>query len=181
MTKPGKHGPWTIHKTDQIYRDSFIDVKLDIVTRPDGKPGQHVVVELKSGICVLAMDHSNQVYLTQEFHYGIGRDSIEAVSGGIEPGEGALECAQRELQEELGLRADRWQLLASIDPFTTVVVSPTQLYLARGLHEVAISPEGTEQIERVVVPLEVATSMVLSGQITHAPTCILLLLAARAF
>lgn len=179
MKKSKKYGPWIIHHTDQIYRDAFIDVTLDQVTRPDGKPGQHVKVELKPGVCVLAIDDQRQVHLTQEFHYGVGRNSLEAVSGGIESGEDALRCAQRELQEEIGLQADSWQLLSWVDPFTTVVVSPTLLYLAKGLREVSTSPEGTEQIERVVLPLEEAVSKVISGEITHAPTCVLLLLAAR--
>ena len=64
---------------------------------------------------------------------GIGRDSIEGVSGGIEPGETARGTAERELEEELGLRAERWTELGTVDPFTTIVVSPTRLYLAEGL------------------------------------------------
>lgn len=179
MTQSRKHGPWIIHETKQAYRDAFVDVTLDNVTRPDGKAGQHVVVQLKAGVCVLAIDDQNRVHLTQEFHYGIGRDSIEAVSGGIEPGEIPLECAQRELREEIGLKADHWELLTTIDPFTTVVVSPTQLYVVRGLTEVPTSPEGTERIKKIVMPLEAAIAKVINGQISHAPTCILLLWVDR--
>jgi len=179
MTKSRKHGPWIIHETTPTYCDAFVDVRLDKVTRPDGKPGRHVVVQLKPGVCVLAIDEQNQVHLTQEFHYGIGRDSIEAVSGGIEPEEFPLECAKRELQEEIGLQASRWECLTTIDPFTTVVVSPTQLYLARELTEVPAAPEGTERIQKIVMPLEEAVHQIKTGQITHAPTCVLLLLASR--
>jgi ADP-ribose pyrophosphatase len=179
MTNSRNHGPWIIHETTPAYRDAFVDVRLDKVTRPDGNPGRHVVVQLKPGVCVLAIDEQNQVHLTQEFHYGIGRDSIEAVSGGIEPEEIPLECAKRELQEEIGLQAGRWEWLTTIDPFTTVVVSPTQLYLARELTEVPAAPDGTERIQKIVMPLEEAIRKIKTGQITHAPTCVLLLLASR--
>ncbi len=169
------YGPWTIKQSDKVYVDSFIDVQLDQVIRPDGRDGQHVVVNLKPGVCVLAIDDEDQVYLTKEFHYGIGRNSIEAVSGGIEAGEDALLTARRELQEELGLVAENWEFLGTVDPFTTVVVSPTRLYVARGLTEVPRDLEGTELIERIVMPLSVAVEKVISGEITHAPSAIAIL------
>jgi ADP-ribose pyrophosphatase len=173
------HGPWKIHQSRLAYRDPYVTLTVDQVTRPDGQPGQHVVVKLKPGVCVLPIDDQNQCYLTKEFHYGIGRDSLEGVSGGIEPDEDPLECAQRELQEELGLKANDWQRMTTVDPFTTIVVSPTILYIARGISPVESAPEGTEQIERIVISLAEAVQQVQQGIITHAPTCVLLLLASQ--
>ena len=171
------HGPWKVKSSDSVYVDAFIAVRLDQVIRPDGNDGQHVVVNLKPGVCVLAIDEKNRLHLTKEFHYGIGRDSIEGVSGGIENGDDPLETAKRELQEEIGLQADIWEAHGTVDPFTTVVVSPTRLYIARGLSETSRSPEGTEVIEKVVLPMETALAQVMSGEITHAPTCVLILKA----
>lgn len=173
------HGPWTIKSSSQPYTDPFVQVRLDQVIRPDGNPGQHVVVAMKPGVCVLAVDDRRQVYLTSEFHYGVGRVSLEAVSGGIEPGEDPDETAQRELQEELGLMAQNWQFLSTVDPFTTIVVSPTRLYLVRDLTSVAKAPEGTEQIETVVMPLAECVQLVIKGEISHAPTCVAILMADR--
>ncbi|MEM7455101.1 MAG: NUDIX hydrolase [Planctomycetota bacterium] len=172
------HGPWKIKKTDDVYQDAFIHVWLDQVVRPDGKDGQHVVVTMKPGVCVLAIDDNNNVHLTSEFHYGVGRVSLEAVSGGIEPGEDPDLTARRELQEELGLEAANWEYLTTVDPFTTIVVSPTRLYIATGLKEVERDLEGTEQIERVTLSLDEAIARIASGEITHAPTCVGLLMAA---
>lgn len=171
-----EHGPWKIKSTEQIYRDPFLELTLDKVVRPDGNDGQHVVVHIKHGVCVLAMDDQQHVYLTDEFHYAVGRHSIEAVSGGIEPGEDPDLTAKRELQEEIGLEAESWELLGTVDPFTTIMESPTRMYLATGLTEVEPDPEGTEQIRRVRVSLERAVEMVKSGEITHAPSCVLILL-----
>lgn len=169
------HGPWQILRSNDIYRDPWIEVRCDDVIRPDGREGTHVVVQMKPGVCVVALDEEGFVYLTGEFHYGIGRDSVEGVSGGIEPGETALETARRELREELGLKAARWTELGSVDPFTTIVVSPTRLFLAEGLSGVAPQPEGTERIRCVRVPLTEAVRQVLESRITHGPTCVLLL------
>lgn len=171
------HGPWTILDSHEVYRDRWIALRKDNVIRPDGQPGTHCVLHLKPGVSVLAIDDDRRVYLTDEFHYGVGRNCLEAVSGGIEPGEDALTTAQRELQEELGITATEWEPLGVVDPFTTVVVSPTVLYLARGLSWGETNPEGTEQIRCVRLPFDEAVEMVLDGRISHAPTCVLILKA----
>ncbi|NLS95015.1 MAG: NUDIX hydrolase [Planctomycetaceae bacterium] len=169
------HGPWKIINSKEVYRDPWIDVQRDEVIRPDGEEGTHCVVRMKPGVCVVALDDDGFVHLTEEFHYGIGRHSVEGVSGGIDPGETALETAQRELEEELGLKAERWTDLGCVDPFTTIVVSPTQLYLAEGLSEGVCRPEGTELIRLVKLSLGEAVSQVLDSRITHGPTATLLL------
>jgi ADP-ribose pyrophosphatase len=117
--------------------------------------------------------------LTEEFHYGVGRSTIEAVSGGIEPGEDALQTAQRELREELGIAARDWLDLGVVDPFTASAASPTRLLLARHLRLGEQNLEGTELIRRVQMPFAEAVQMVMDSRITHGPTCVLILKAQQ--
>ncbi len=170
-----QHGPWMINRTRQVYRDAWIEVRLDEVTRPDGQPGTYTTVQLKSGVCVVALDQERRVHLTREFHYAVGRITVEGVSGGIESGESSELAAQRELAEELGLMAKHWQRLGQVDPFTSAIYSTVDLFLATDLTECAAAPEGTEQIEHMIVPLDEAVEMVRNSQITHGPTCVALL------
>lgn len=137
------------------------------------------MVNLKPGVSVLAIDDDGTVCLTEEFHYGVGRVTLEVASGGTEPGEDDLETARRELKEELGITAREWIDLGICDPFTASVVSPTRLYLARGLTFGDQDPEGTEQIRCVRMPLAEAVEKVMSSEITHAPSCLAILKAAR--
>ncbi len=173
-----KHGPWKIVASKEIYRDRWLTLRKDDVIRPDGLPGTYSVATLMPGICVLAVDDQEQAFLTEEFHYGVGRTTLEAVSGGIEEGEDPTETAQRELAEELGIVAESWQDLGSVDPLTGSMVSPARLYLARKLTFGTAACEGTEQIRCVQMPLAEAVERVLNSQITHGPTCVLILKAA---
>lgn len=168
------HGPWKILQSSQVYADPWLRVQKDDVIRPDGKPGTHSVVTIKPGVCVLASDGDN-VYLTEEFHYGVGRVTLEAVSGGREGHEPAIECARRELREELGIHAECWAELTTVDPFTASVVSPTVLFIATQLTFLTAAPEGTEQIRMVKMKLDEAYAAVCDGRITHAPSCIVIL------
>lgn len=145
--------------------------------RPDGEPGTYAVVNLKHGVSVLAMDDQQNVYLTQEFHYGVGSVTLEVVSGGIDPDEDPLAAAQRELQEEIGIEAREWRDLGLVDPFTGSVVSPTRLYLACGLTFGEQDQEGTETIRCVKMPLGDAVRKVVDSEITHGPSCVLILKA----
>ncbi|MCA9132787.1 MAG: NUDIX hydrolase [Planctomycetales bacterium] len=170
-----KHGPWTIEHSREIYRDPWLSLRLDSVTRPDGQPGTYSTVQLKSGVCVIAIDDQRRVHLTQEFHYAVGRLTLEGVSGGIEPEESAEQAARRELSEELGLSARRWTHLGQIDPFTAAIHSTVDMYLAEELSWGRSAPDGTEEIELVSAPLEEALDWVREGKISHAPTCVALL------
>jgi ADP-ribose pyrophosphatase len=172
-----ERGPWKIVETREIYCDPWIALRVDEVLRPDGEPGFHSIIHLKPGVCVLALDVERNVYLTEEFHYAVGRVTIEGVSGGVESGETTLDTARRELREELGVGAGKWTELGVVDPFTANVVSPTALFLAEELTFVETAHEGTELIRCVRVSLAEAMRMLSDGKITHAPTCVLLLKA----
>ncbi len=171
-------GPWKVIESREVYRDSWIAVQIDDVIRPDGKPGIHSIIHLKPGVCVIALDDSGNVYLTEEFHYAVGRVTLEGVSGGIDKGEDPLQAGKRELREELGIIATRWTELGCVDPFTANVLSPTRLFLAEGLSFGETSHEGTEQIRCVPMPLAEAVTRLTAGEITHGPTCVALLRVA---
>lgn len=172
------HGPWKIVESREVYRDPWLALRRDEVIRPDGKPGSYVVANLKQGVSVLAIGDDGTAYLTEEFHYGVGRVTLEVVSGGIEDDEDPRVAAERELREEIGIEAEEWTDLGVVDPFTSNVVSPTRLYLARGLRFVEDDQEGTERIRRVEMPFTGALEMVLDSEITHGPSCVLILKAA---
>jgi|688.fasta_scaffold58841_1 ADP-ribose pyrophosphatase len=173
--EPRDHGPWKILSTRVAYHDPWVTVRRDEVIRPDGSLGSYATVGIKPGVCVIALDDQGRVHLTEEFHYAVGRVTVEGVSGGIEAGDTALETAHRELEEELGITAAEMTPIGIADPFTASVHSPTALFVARGLTHGAPRPEGTELIRPVVLPLESAVREVLCGSITHAPTVIALL------
>lgn len=177
MSTPQSYGPWQILARNEVYRDPWITLTRDEVIRPDGAPGSHCIVRLRHGVSVLAVDAAGTAYLTEEFHYAVGRVTIEAVSGGIDDGEPPERTARRELQEELGITAGQWTDLGTCDPFTSVVTSPTRLFLARDLNFGHTSLDGTESVRARAVAFDEAVQMVFDGHITHAPSCLLILKA----
>src|ERR1043165_646339 len=168
-------GPWLVEETVQRYQNSWLEAYEDIVIAPNGQSGAFATARMKAGVSVLALDGDDQVYLTREFRYAIERDSIEVVSGAIDDDELALSAARRELHEELGIEASEWIELDSVDPFTSIVHSPASLFLARELSFVEPDCDDTEIIQVVKVKLSEAVRMVMESEITHGPSCILIL------
>lgn len=171
---PRRHGPWKIKGTTRKYGNEVLELLEDEVIKPDGKSGTYAYVKIKEGSAVLALDAEGSVYLAQEFRYALGRESIEVVGGGIDEGETAEEAAQRELKEELGIEADEIISLGRTDPATSLIDSPSSLFLARGLSFKEKENEGTERIKTVKVKFEEAIRMALESEITHSTTCALL-------
>lgn len=174
-----QNGPWQIISTKPVYENPWIKVREDNVIRSDGKPGIFGVITMISGVSVLPITDDNYVYMTEEYRYGIKRNSIETASGGIESGATPLETAKKELEEETGLSAKEWIDCGYVDPFTSVVYSPQYLFIAKGLKQGKSHVEGTEVITMHKLHFDEVYQMVLDSEITHSPTCVLILRAKQ--
>jgi 8-oxo-dGTP pyrophosphatase MutT (NUDIX family) len=174
-----KHGAWTIKSSECRYRDEFVEFWVDEAVGPDGKPGRRATLRMKPGVSVLALDAEGFVHLVRQFRYAVGRESIEAVMGGADEGEEPSEAARRELREELGIEAAELTDLGLVDAVTSQVLSPSQIFLARGLSFKEPDRDVTESMEPFKVRLGEAVRMVMDGEITQSTSCVLILKASR--
>lgn len=172
-----KRGPWKITAEACHYEDEHVRLVVSDVVQPDGAPGKYATVDLKPGVTVLPVDQDENVYLTRQFRFGLGRESLEAIAGGLDGEEPPLEAAQREAREELGIVAGDWIDLGVIEIDTSIVRSPGYLFLARDLDFTEPEQDGTERIRTVKISLEEAVRKVMAGEIVHAPSAVIILKA----
>jgi 8-oxo-dGTP pyrophosphatase MutT (NUDIX family) len=172
-------GPYQVLSSRNVYENPWVSVREDRVIRPGGKEGYFGIIELKAGSTVLALTPQSEVYLVQEYKYGIERNSIELMSGALEASETPLEAARRELKEELGLEAIEWIDLGMVNPFTTAVHAPNYMFLALGVREGESNPDEGEVLEIIKTPFSNAIDMVMRSEITHSASCVLILKADR--
>jgi 8-oxo-dGTP pyrophosphatase MutT (NUDIX family) len=172
-----RKGPWQIEASNQKYKSAWLEVTEDRVIKPNGEAGSFATVKLKPGVSVLAIGDDDQVYLTSEYRYAIEQKSIEVVSGATEADETPEMAARRELREELGIEAESWVDLGTVDPLTSILRSPARLFLAKELSFFEPQADDSEIIEMVQMKLNEAVNMVMDSKITHAPSCVLILKA----
>lgn len=168
-----KNGPWTIKNTQSVFKNDFIEVFNDRVVQPDGKDGEYATVRMKPGVLVLAIDDDDNVYLTRQFRYALGAESLETIAGGIDAGS-PLENAKREAKEEMGIEAEEWIDLGAIETDTSIVSCPAHFFVARKLKFAEPEREGTEAMKPVKMSFDEAFAKALGGEIKHALSCVLI-------
>jgi 8-oxo-dGTP pyrophosphatase MutT (NUDIX family) len=175
--------PWRTESTRVVFEDSRLRLREDRVIQPDGEPGVYVYLEVHTPIvAVVPIDDQGNVYLVRQWRYPWRRNSWEIPSGGAEPGEAPLEAAQRELGEEVGLQASRWESMAGGHSSATLT-GQWHFFIARGLQAVNTGRHQRDGAEQDMlarrVPLADAIDAALDGRIEHGMSVVGLLRAAR--
>ena len=180
MVIPKQHGPFIVTGSSEKYKNPWIAVREDQVILPGGNPGIFGIVTMKHGSTVLAIDEHDMVYMTREFAYAYGHDSLELVSGGLDGNEDFLTAARRELAEEVGIvEATEWVDLGILHPFTKNIESKNAMFIARGPFQWGtrnLDPDEVIDIEKV--PFDQAIAMAMDGRIVHGASVACLLKAA---
>lgn len=161
------------------YENPWVRCEVHAIVHPNGHPGEHAVIVTPVASAVVVLD-GDDVILTRQPRYALDRVVLEVVKGGAEPGETPLACVQRELAEELGLRAQRWESLGTAYEIPSIVREPVHLFLARELVHGEARPDAIESITAERLPFAQALAAVAAGEIDDAVTALALLRAAHA-
>lgn len=137
---------------------------------PNGKQAPIEIVHHPGGAAVVALDAEQRVCLLRQFRPVFNDWLWELPAGKLDPGEGPLATAQRELIEEAGRKATRWVPLGVILSSPGVFSEVVHLFLAQELSEVPSANEEHELIEVHWVPLAEAVARAADGDINDAKT-----------
>ncbi len=163
-------GPYRRFGSREIYRNPWVAIQIHEIAHPTGEPGEHVVVAVPPASAVLVEDARGGLVFASQPRFAAGRECIEIVKGGRDGVESALECARRELREELGLRAAAWVSLGTLYEIPSIVAPAVSLFLAADLEETDRAPEPVERIARVRMERSEAFASAASGEIDDAVT-----------
>lgn len=158
------------------FEGKLIGVRVDRVRLPSGRETVREVVEHPGAVAILPILPDGRMLLVRQFRYAVGRALLEVPAGTREPDESAEECARREVQEEVGMRAGRLEHLA------TFFISPgwcneqMVIYRAWDLEESQVALEEDEDIQVEVVGPDELPRLMQEGQIADAKTITAVLL-----
>lgn len=158
--------------TQDIHVGRVMALRVDDVVMPDGSIAKREVVEHLGAVAIAAVDDDGAITLIHQYRHPVRRRLWELPAGLLDvAGEAPVGAARRELLEEAGLTARRWDVLvdtAASPGFTDEVV---RVFLARELTQVPRDvPVGDEEADLVVrkVPLAQAVQMALSGELVNS-------------
>lgn len=164
------------------FRGPVFSVNTDEVEEPGNVRARRDVIRHSGSIVVLAVDDSRRsprVLLERQYRYAAGRRMWELPAGRIDPGEAPLAGAKRELLEETGYTAKRWQRALFFFVSPGFLDESMAVYLARGLRKGQAQPEEDERIAVRFFPLTQAVRMAMTGKIVDAKTIASLLWLER--
>ena len=105
--------PWPVVSSRDVYENQWIRVREDIVERPGGGQGIYGVMTVRQpAVFVVALTDDDELLMVDVDRHTVG-PSLEIPAGGSD-GEDPLVAARRELLEETGYRAERWQPLGRL-------------------------------------------------------------------
>lgn len=144
----------------------------------DGDEVEREIVRHPGAVGIVAVDDDHVWLVRQPREAADDPDSLEIPAGKLDAeGEDPLATGKRELAEEVGLGAERWEHLTTFFSSVGVMDEQVHVFLAEGLHEQHAEAEEHERIEIVRWPLDDLDAAI--AQTRDAKTLIGLLLLER--
>lgn len=160
---------WVQLSNEIKYENSWIRVSHHDVLRPNGTPGIYGVVHFKHrAVGIIPLDDNGNTWLVQQTRYALNAVTWEIPEGGATFMEEPLAAAKRELEEEVGIKAEHWKELMHLHTSNSVTNEEATIYVAKGIKSGVQKLEDSEDICVKKLPLSEAIDMVKSGQITDA-------------
>jgi 8-oxo-dGTP pyrophosphatase MutT (NUDIX family) len=172
----------TVERRVLIDRKPWFKVGEETVELPGGKiVDDFGFIDMLEFAVIVPVTSTGETILIRSYKHGIRSVSLSLPAGGFHAGEEPLAGAKRELREETGYEADRWE------PLGRFVVDPNygcgamHAFMAHDARKVSAPDSGDlEEQELVIVPFREALAKLRSGEVAQQSTAAALGLAAIA-
>jgi 8-oxo-dGTP pyrophosphatase MutT (NUDIX family) len=138
-----------------VHRGPIASVRMETFQYADGSRATRQVVVHPGAVCVIP--HDGQVlYMVEQPREPVEEPALlELPAGKLDvEGETPLECAQRELVEEIGKSAGDWRELTRFYTSPGFATERVWLFLATELYDVPSEAPPGERIEVIEIPLD---------------------------
>jgi ADP-ribose pyrophosphatase len=140
--------------SETVYEGKIATVREDEFRYPDGSTATREIVGHPGAVAVIAHDDLH-IYLVRQPREAVGEKALlELPAGKLDvPEESPLDCAKRELAEEIGKGASEWRELKRFYTSPGFAEEEVIVYVATDLHDASADAEEEERLEIVAWPL----------------------------
>ena len=157
---------------DVVFKGRVFNIDRLRVRLPDGAEADRDVVRHPGAVAIVALTGDGRICLVRQYRTALDRVTVEIPAGKLNPGEDPLDCAERELAEETGMRAQKMAFLTTIATAAGFADELIHIYMATGLTLAESSPDADEFINVDLVDLPELVDAVLDGRIEDAKTVV---------
>jgi ADP-ribose pyrophosphatase len=155
-----------------IYRGRIISLRADTITSGKEPPSTYDIVLHPGAVVMIPIDDKENIIFVKQWRRAIQKIIIELPAGTLEKEEPPEKCAQRELQEEIGYKAEKLTSLGGFFTAPGFCNEYLHLFLAQDLQKSHSVGDDTDLIDIVSYPLGETLAMIASGEISDAKTII---------
>ena len=168
-------------RTETVFRGRAFAVRVDEVEYQPGRSTLLEIVEHTGAVAMLPLDDENRIWFIRQYRHSAGEVILELPAGTLKPGEDPAVAADRELQEEIGMRARKLDTLCSFWLAPGYSTEFMHVFLATGLSPASQAQDEDEVIQVEKVPVARAVALAESGQLRDSKSLVSVLTAARRF
>ena len=168
-------------KTETVYRGRTFSLRVDEVEFRPGLSTRLDIVEHTGAVTMLPLDYENNVWFVRQYRHSAREVLLELPAGTLGPDEDPLAGADRELQEEIGMRAGKLEPLLRFWLAPGYSTEMMHVFLATELSPSKLAEDDDEVITVEKVPAPRALAMAASGELSDSKSIVSLLVAARRF
>ena len=165
--------------SEVVFQGQLLDVRRDKVILPNGEIGTREWIKHPGAICCVPILPDKKIGLIRQYRYALKSHMIEIPAGKLNRGENPGNCVKRELEEEIGYRANKISFLTNIHPAIGFANEKMWLFIAEELVKTSPNLDNDEFLEVIPTSLEDALNLIWTGKITDAKTIIGLLFYNR--
>lgn len=158
----------TLNNSRVIHKGRVFNVLCDNITLENGRSVDMDIIRHPGAAAMVALDQDKNVILLKQYRYAVDQYIWEIPAGTLDDGESGLACAQRELIEEAGVRAETWHKLGEIVPVPGYSDECIQIFLALDLKPDTQSLDADEVLAPHKFPFSKALDMIYTGDIMDA-------------
>lgn len=162
-------------ESELMFDGKIVKLYRDKALLENGSEVNREVIKHPGGVCVVPLTEKGEVIMVKQFRYPSGKVLTEIPAGKLEWQEDHFACGKRELKEETGCTAAKYDYLGCLLPTPAYDTEVIHMYLARELTRAEQKLDEDEFLDVMKIPFDKALEMVMNGEITDAKTQLALL------
>ncbi|MGL4363399.1 MAG: NUDIX hydrolase [Cellulosilyticaceae bacterium] len=157
---------------EEVYKGKIFTVVEDTIEFSNGKVAKWDLVCHNGASAVVALTSDEKIVLVKQYRNAENGDVIEIPAGKLEKEEDPLLCANRELEEEVGLKAKKIEKICEMYTAVGFCDEKLHLYLATDLYKGKQNLDEDEFVEIIYHTVDEAVEMIFNGQIKDSKTIV---------
>lgn len=155
-----------------IFEGHVINLKVDTVKTQGGNEATRELIEHPGGVGIVALTSDNKICMVRQYRRPFDDITLEIPAGKLNWGEDHFGCAVRELKEETGYAAGKYDYLGRFYPTPGFCNEIIHIYLATQLTKGEPNPDEDEFLEVEEQGIDELITMIMQNEIKDAKTII---------